>query len=161
MTRQTSGVAAKTATPEVWSPTMTKKPAKNAYSTDPDDGPPSPFAALAALAVDPAPVASAPPIAPPPSQPPKNLAAAVPALQGNTPVRVGRERKGRGGKTVSIITGVMSREAGQQALLKLLKGKLGTGGALEEGAIIIQGDHRQRIVELLNELGYKAKVAGG
>jgi translation initiation factor 1 len=85
----------------------------------------------------------------------------VPALQGNTPVRVGRERKGRGGKTVSIISGVMSREAGQQALLKLLKGKLGTGGTLEDGAIIIQGDHRERIVEILNELGYKAKVAGG
>jgi len=82
-------------------------------------------------------------------------------LQGNTPVRVGRERKGRGGKTVSVISGVMSREAGRQALLKLLKNKLGTGGALEEDTLIIQGDHRERIVEILNELGYKAKVAGG
>lgn len=126
---------------------MTKKPPQIVYSTDPDDGPPSPFAALA----------------PPPSAPsaPQSPAAAVPVLQGNTPVRVGRERKGRGGKTVSVITGVMSREAGQQALLKLLKNKLGTGGALEEGNLIIQGDHRERIVELLNELGYKAKVAGG
>ena len=96
---------------------------------------------------------------PPPPTP--HPAAAVPALQGNTPVRVGRERKGRGGKTVSIITGVMSRETGRQALLKLLKNKLGTGGALEEGQIIIQGDHRERIVEILNELGYKAKTAGG
>lgn len=136
---------------------MTKKPSKVVYSTDPDDGPPSPFAVLEPLASkQPQPASS-----PPPAQPPKNPAAAVPALQGNTPVRVGRERKGRGGKTVSIITGVMSREAGQQALLKLLKNKLGTGGTLEEGVIIIQGDHRQRIVELLNELGYKAKVAGG
>lgn len=126
---------------------MTKKPPQIVYSTDPDDGPPSPFAALA----------------PPPSAPsaPQSPAAAVPVLQGNTPVRVGRERKGRGGKTVSVITGVMSREAGQQALLKLLKNKLGTGGALEEGNLIIQGDHRERIVEILNELGYKAKVAGG
>ena len=55
----------------------------------------------------------------------------------------------------------IGREAGQQALLKLLKGKLGTGGTLEDGKIIIQGDHRERIVEILNELGYKAKVAGG
>ncbi|HNS02886.1 MAG TPA: hypothetical protein PKM78_10955 [Anaerolineae bacterium] len=128
---------------------------------DPDDGPPSPFAALSALLVDQPPAQPAPAAAPPPAAPAKNPAAAVPALQGNTPVRVGRERKGRGGKTVSIISGVMSREAGQQALLKLLKSKLGTGGALEEGMIVIQGDHRQRIVEILNELGYKAKVAGG
>jgi translation initiation factor 1 len=137
---------------------MTKKSSRVVFSTDPDDGPPSPFAALGSLASkQPQP---APP-SPSPSPPAKNPAAAVPGLQGNTPVRVGRERKGRGGKTVSIISGIMSREAGQQALLKLLKGKLGTGGALEEGAIIIQGDHRERIVEILNELGYKAKVAGG
>lgn len=137
---------------------MSKKPPKVVYSTDSDDGPPSPFAVLRPL------VSGQPQPAPPAvpaAQPAKNPAAAVPALQGNTPVRVGRERKGRGGKTVSIITGVMSREAGRQALLKLLKGKLGTGGALEDGSIIIQGDHRERIVEILNELGYKAKVAGG
>jgi translation initiation factor 1 len=137
---------------------MTKKPPKVVYSTDPDDGPPSPFAALRPLASSqPQPA----PSTPPPAQPAKNPAAAVPALQGNTPVRVARERKGRGGKTVSLISGVMSREAGRQALLKLLKNKLGTGGALEDGVIIIQGDHRERIVEILNELGYKAKVAGG
>jgi translation initiation factor 1 len=136
---------------------MTKKTSKVVFSTDPDDGPPSPFAALGSLASQQPP---APP-APSPSQPAKDPAAAVPALQGNTPVRVGRERKGRGGKTVSIISGVMSREAGRQALLKLLKNKLGTGGALEDDTIIIQGDHRERIVEILNELGYKAKVAGG
>jgi translation initiation factor 1 len=140
---------------------MTKKPPKVVYSTNPDDGPPSPFAALGALAAGQPQPQPAPSAAPPANQPPKNPAAAVPTLQGNTPVRVGRERKGRGGKTVSIISGVMSREAGQQALLKLLKGKLGTGGTLEDGAIIIQGDHRERIVEILNELGYKAKVAGG
>ena len=136
---------------------MTKKPPKVVYSTDPNDGPPSPFAALGPL-VSKQPQPASPP---PPAQPAKNPAAAVPALQGSTPVRVGRERKGRGGKTVSVVTGVMSRETGQQALLKLLKGKLGTGGTLEDGTIIIQGDHRERIVEILNELGYKAKVAGG
>jgi translation initiation factor 1 len=140
---------------------MTKKPPTVVFSTDPDDGPPSPFAALAELAAGQPKAQPAPSAAPPPAQPQKNPAAAVPSLQGNTPVRVGRERKGRGGKTVSIISGVMSREAGQQALLKLLKGKLGTGGTLEDGAIVIQGDHRERIVEILNELGYKAKVAGG
>ncbi len=139
---------------------MTKKPPKVVYSTDPDDGPPSPFAALGSLAAG-QPKAQPAPSSAPPAQPAKNPAAAVPALQGNTPVRVGRERKGRGGKTVSIVSGIMSRETGQQALLKLLKSKLGTGGTLEDGQIIIQGDHRERIVEILNELGYKAKVAGG
>ncbi len=140
---------------------MTKKSPKVVYSTDPDGGPPSPFAALGEMASSQPPAQPEPPAAPPAAQPARNPAAAVPSLQGNTPVRVGRERKGRGGKTVSIISGVMSRETGQQALLKLLKGKLGTGGALEDGKIIIQGDHRERIVEILNELGYKAKVAGG
>ncbi len=92
---------------------------------------------------------------------PTNPAAARPVLQKDTPVRVSRERKGRGGKTVSIITGVKSPESGRLALLKQLKNKLGTGGTLEEDTIVIQGDHRERIVEILNELGYKAKVAGG
>ena len=103
------------------------------------------------------------PAAPPSSdgKTPANPAAARPILQKDTPVRVSRERKGRGGKTVSIITGVKSPESGRQALLKLLKNKLGTGGTLEEDTIVIQGDHRERIVEILNELGYKAKVAGG
>ncbi|MEI2688888.1 MAG: hypothetical protein V9H69_03935 [Anaerolineae bacterium] len=141
---------------------MTKKAPKVVFSTDPDDGPPSPFATLGPLtSQSPRPTPQLPLPTPHPPPPTPHPAAAVPALQGNTPVRVGRERKGRGGKTVSIITGVMSRETGRQALLKLLKNKLGTGGALEEGQIIIQGDHRERIVEILNELGYKAKTAGG
>lgn len=140
---------------------MSKKLSKGGYSSG-DDDPPSPFAELASLKTDAAPTPTPQATAPAPSaQPARNPAAAVHALQGNTPVRVGRERKGRGGKTVSIITGVMSREAGKQALLKLLKNKLGTGGALEEDTLVIQGDHRERIVEILNELGYKAKVAGG
>lgn len=74
---------------------------------------------------------------------------------------VGIERKGRGGKTVSVITGVMSHEAGKTALLKLLKNKLGTGGTLKDDVLEIQGDHRDQIVELLNGLGYKAKKSGG
>lgn len=124
------------------------------YSTDPDDGPPSPFEALKPLASSPSEQPSA--------QPSKRPAAAKSAhgQGGNTPVRVSRERKGRGGKTVSVIAGV-TREADRQALLKLLKTRLGTGGALEEDRIVVQGDHRERIVEILAELGYKAKVAGG
>lgn len=74
---------------------------------------------------------------------------------------VGIERKGRGGKTVSVITGVMSPLAGKEALLKLLKTKLGAGGTLSEEAIEIQGDHRDQIVAILVGLGYKAKRSGG
>ena len=79
----------------------------------------------------------------------------------DTPVRVRIEKQGRHGKVVSVITGVMSPPAGKEALLKLLKTKLGTGGALKDGNLEIQGDHREKIVAILNSLGYKAKSAGG
>ena len=92
---------------------------------------------------------------------PTNPAAPIKSRQLNNPVRVHRDRKGRKGKTVSVIKGVKSPPAGKQALLKHLKGKLGAGGALKDDDIEIQGDHRQKIVELLNALGYNAKVAGG
>jgi translation initiation factor 1 len=110
------------------------------YSTDPQDEP---------LAAAPAPPAGANPAAP------------IPTRQQNHPVIVGIERKGRGGKTVSLVTGVMSHPAGKEALLKLLKTKLGTGGTLKDGVIEIQGDRRDDIVVILNGLGYKAKKSGG
>ena len=92
---------------------------------------------------------------------PANPAAPIPTLQQNTPVRVYLERKKRRGKTVSVIKGVMSPKHGKQALLKLLKTRLGSGGAVKGDDIEIQGDHRDTIVTILNELGYKAKRAGG
>lgn len=92
---------------------------------------------------------------------PPNLAAPFPMRQQNNPVRVHLERKGRGGKTVSVIKGVMSPPHGKQALVKLLKNKLGTGGAVKEDDVEIQGDHRDKIVDLLKGLGYQAKKAGG
>lgn len=100
-----------------------------------------------------------------PAAPPRgsgaNPAGPIATRQQNQPVIVGIERKGRGGKTVSIVSGVMSHEAGKQALLKLLKTKIGTGGTLKDDTIEIQGDHRDQIVELLLGLGYKAKKSGG
>ena len=87
---------------------------------------------------------------------PRNPAAPF-AIQGTQPVRVRLERKGRKGKTVSIVTGVMSPDVGKRALLKHLKGKLGCGGAVKGAEIEIQGDQRERLVALLNELGYRAK----
>jgi translation initiation factor 1 len=100
-----------------------------------------------------------------PASPPQgsaaNPAGPIATRQQNQPVIVGIERKGRGGKTVSIVSGVMSHEAGKQALLKLLKTKIGTGGTLKDETIEIQGDHRDQIIELLLGLGYKAKKSGG
>lgn len=91
-----------------------------------------------------------------PRELPRNPAAPF-AVQGAQPVRVRLERKGRKGKTVSIITGVKSPEAGKRGLLKHLKGKLGCGGAVKGADLEIQGDQRERLVALLNELGYRAR----
>ena len=95
-----------------------------------------------------------------PVQMPRNPAAPF-AIQGAQPVYVRLERKGRKGKSVSVLDGVMSPAAGKQALLKHLKNALGTGGALKGGVLEIQGDHRDRIVEILASLGYRPKKAGG
>ncbi|MDE0200657.1 MAG: translation initiation factor [Caldilineaceae bacterium] len=91
-----------------------------------------------------------------PPELPRNPAAPF-AVQGTQPVRVRLERKGRKGKTVSIVTGVKSPDVGRRALLKHLKGKLGCGGAVKGAEIEIQGDQRERLVALLNGLGYRAK----
>ena len=102
------------------------------------------------------------PVTPTPeAQLPANPAAPMRTRQQNTPVLVWLDRKGRGGKTVSVIKQVMSHPAGKEALLKLLKTRLGTGGTLKDGDIEIQGDHRDAIVAILKELGYQAKRAGG
>jgi len=75
--------------------------------------------------------------------------------------RIRREMKGRGGKTVCVIEGLPMNDIEQKALLKKLKGELGTGGALKNGWLEIQGDHRQRLLQLLEKQGIKAKPAGG
>ncbi len=94
-----------------------------------------------------------------PHEPLRNPAAPF-AVQGTQPVRVRLERKGRKGKVVSIITGVISPDVGKRALAKHVKDKLGCGGAVKGGDIEIQGDQRDRLVALLNELGYRAKSSG-
>ncbi len=108
-----------------------------------------------AYSTDPEPQAKQSPV-----EMPRNPAAPF-AIQGNQPVYVRLDRKGRNGKSVSTVDGVLSPVAGKEALLKHLKNTLGTGGALKEGILEIQGDHRDKIVEILAGLGYKAKKAGG
>jgi translation initiation factor 1 len=84
-----------------------------------------------------------------------------PAPSKSTVVRVGRETKGRGGKGVTIIADLPLNETGLAELATKLKTRLGTGGTVKDGRIEIQGDHRDRIIEELEGLGYRAKRAGG
>jgi translation initiation factor 1 len=76
-------------------------------------------------------------------------------------VRVGREVAGRGGKGVSVITGLPLAGEELEALATRLKKLCGAGGAVKEGTIEIQGDHRDRLVAELNTLGFQAKRSGG
>ena len=76
-------------------------------------------------------------------------------------VRVGREVAGRGGKAVSVISGLPLAAADLDALASRLKRLCGAGGAVREGIIEIQGDHRDRLVAELCRLGYDAKRSGG
>lgn len=75
-------------------------------------------------------------------------------LRQQQPLRLNMERAGRGGKTVTLVKGFVGSEADLNALCKLLKQKCGVGGAAKEGEIIIQGDHRQRLLEILKKEGY-------
>ena len=72
-----------------------------------------------------------------------------------------RESKGRGGKAVTLIKGLVLSEGDLSALTKKLKQACGSGGTVKEGVIEIQGEHREKIADTLQNLGYKVKVAGG
>ncbi len=75
-------------------------------------------------------------------------------------LRIWLERKG-GGKTVSLIKDFVGAEDDLKALGSVLKNLCGVGGAAKNGEIMIQGDHRDKILEYLNKNGYGAKKAGG
>lgn len=78
------------------------------------------------------------------------------------PIRVWIDRKQRGGKEVTLIQGFSGSEEQLKDLAKTLKTKLGVGGAAKDGEIIIQGDHREKVVQILIQIGYtKTKKAGG
>lgn len=85
--------------------------------------------------------------------------ATLPATQQR--LRVQLDRRNRGGKTVTLITGFVGTEDDLKDLGKWLKTKCGTGGSAKEGEIIIQGDWKEKVAELLKTKGYtQTKVSG-
>ena len=76
-------------------------------------------------------------------------------------VRLFRDRGGRNGKTVTVIRGLPERGDALEARAAELKRLCGAGGGVKDGAVEIQGDHRERVAARLRELGYTVKLAGG
>ena len=89
------------------------------------------------------------------------LRARVGEAQRSGTVRVGRETQGRGGKGVTVITGLPLGPAALEALAKELKARCGAGGkARPDGAIEIQGEHRDTLVAELLRRGFQARRSG-
>ena len=90
------------------------------------------------------------------------LERAVPDLPPNQQdLRIQATRSGRKGKTVTIISGFQHNSETLAKLLKKLKSQCGSGGTVKENSLEIQGDHKQKLLEIVTKLGYKAKINGG
>jgi translation initiation factor 1 len=81
-------------------------------------------------------------------------------LPKDQPARVQRERRA-GGKWVTVVRGLDAKATDLSGLLKILKARCAAGGAVTDDGVEVQGDHRDRVVELLKGMGYPAKAAGG
>jgi len=89
----------------------------------------------------------------------KSAAKAKPAGDGN--VKVARESKGRGGKTVTLVRGLALDAMALALLGKQLRSAVGSGGTVKDGVIEIQGDHCERVMEELKKQGHNPKRVGG
>jgi translation initiation factor 1 len=91
--------------------------------------------------------------------PVRSATSAGPQLPNDGVVRIFRDRGGRNGKVVTVIRGLPARDL--EARASDLKRLCGAGGAVKDGAVEIQGDHREKIAERLRALGHTVKLAGG
>ena len=83
-----------------------------------------------------------------------------PAHPSQQRIYVRLERKGRGGKSVTLIEGLQISAKDREALLKQLKTRIGTGGSLKNDVLEIQGDHRDAVIALLQEMGIQTETFG-
>ena len=90
-----------------------------------------------------------------------NAAAPSAAAPGDGIVRIGREVKGRKGTAVTTVSGVPLEKEELLQFAKDLKRRCGAGGSVKDGVVLIQGDHRQTLLEEIRKLGYPVKLAGG
>jgi translation initiation factor 1 len=110
----------------------------------------NPFAALSAAGL--------------PSGPPTPARAAPPAppAKGRGRVDIRREKEGRGGKTVTVVTGFVGIGLPEKELLtRKMRAACGCGGTVKDGNIEIQGDQRERVAEILAAAGFRPVFAGG
>lgn len=88
-------------------------------------------------------------------------AAAAPRPPADGVARVSRQSKGRGGKTVTLVHGLPLDDAALHDLGRRLRTACGSGGTVKDGVVEIQGDHRERVLQWLQQQGLKARAAGG
>jgi translation initiation factor 1 len=86
---------------------------------------------------------------------------AAPVARGDGVVRVSREAKGRGGKTVTVVRGLALAPEALATLGKRLRSACGAGGTVKDGVLEVQGDHAERVLAWLVQEGWRAKRAGG